>query len=45
MRCAVLDDYQQVALTLADWALLSGVQVTSLARPFQTEDALVNQRN
>ena len=42
MQCAVLDDYQQVALTTADWARLSGVRVRAFAEHFQNEDALVD---
>lgn len=35
LRCAVLDDYQNVALTLADWSLLKGdVEVTAFNKPF-----------
>lgn len=38
LRCAVLDDYQGVALTMADW---STVRATSFPQHFSTEDALV----
>jgi phosphoglycerate dehydrogenase-like enzyme len=42
LRCAILDDYQNVALKLANWASLSErVEVTSYATHFETEDALV----
>jgi D-3-phosphoglycerate dehydrogenase len=35
LRCAVLDDYQNVALTLADWSALKGkVEVTVFNKPF-----------
>ncbi len=37
-RCAVLDDYQDVAATLADW---SAVELTSFREHFDDEDALV----
>ncbi|MGX1881913.1 D-2-hydroxyacid dehydrogenase family protein [Streptomyces sp. NPDC055287] len=41
-RCAVLDDYQGVALTTADWSPVSGaVEVTSMRRHFTVEDELV----
>ncbi|KPC59655.1 D-2-hydroxyacid dehydrogenase family protein [Streptomyces chattanoogensis] len=38
-RCAVLDDYQDVALSMADWSPLDGaVDVRTLRRPFGSED-------
>ncbi|NWF26307.1 D-2-hydroxyacid dehydrogenase family protein [Streptomyces sp. PKU-EA00015] len=41
LRCAVLDDYQDVALTLADWSSLAGsVEVRSLQEHFASEEAL-----
>ncbi|MFG3254510.1 D-2-hydroxyacid dehydrogenase family protein [Streptomyces sp. NPDC048172] len=41
LRCAVLDDYQGVATTLADWSPLSGqVEVTSFREHLATEDEL-----
>ncbi|KIZ13522.1 D-2-hydroxyacid dehydrogenase family protein [Streptomyces natalensis] len=41
-RCAVLDDYQGVALSLADWSPLDGrVDVRTLRRPFASEDEVV----
>jgi phosphoglycerate dehydrogenase-like enzyme len=41
-RCAILDDYQNVALTSADWTPLADrVDVRAFARHFDTEDALV----
>ncbi|MEU9113862.1 D-2-hydroxyacid dehydrogenase family protein [Streptomyces sp. NPDC048483] len=41
-RCAVLDDYQGVALSLADWSPLDGrVDVRTLRRPFGSEDEVV----
>jgi phosphoglycerate dehydrogenase-like enzyme len=41
-RCAVLDDYQDVARTLADWSVLEGaVDVRTLHRPFSCEDEVV----
>jgi len=33
VRCAILDDYQGVALSLADWASLDGVQARSFPDP------------
>ncbi|MCE7003963.1 D-2-hydroxyacid dehydrogenase family protein [Kibdelosporangium philippinense] len=38
MRCAVLDDYQNVALTMADW---SGLDVTVYQEYFDSQDRLV----
>ncbi|MFJ9851255.1 D-2-hydroxyacid dehydrogenase family protein [Streptomyces sp. NPDC101150] len=41
-RCAVLDDYQGVALSMADWSPLDGtVDVRILRRPFGSEDEVV----
>ncbi|MFC9082310.1 D-2-hydroxyacid dehydrogenase family protein [Streptomyces sp. NPDC057062] len=40
-RCAVLDDFQQVATTVADWSALEDrVDVVSFAEHFADEDAL-----
>ena len=42
LRCAVLDDYQGVATTLADWSPLeSAVEVTAFRAHHTTEDELV----
>lgn len=42
LRCAILDDYQQVALTMADWTtVFDRVEVHSLQRHFDREDELV----
>lgn len=42
LRCAVLDDYQRIALTIADWGTLSeAVQVEAFSQHFETEDRLV----
>ena len=38
-RCAILDDYQNVALTMADWSR-AGVEVISYNEHFATEDAV-----
>lgn len=41
MQCAVLDDYQQAALSLTDWSSLSrAVQVKAFSQHFQSENAL-----
>ena len=42
LRCAVLDDYQQVALKMADWSSLANVKVRSFTEHFWTDDALVD---
>ncbi|MFE2517553.1 D-2-hydroxyacid dehydrogenase family protein [Streptomyces mirabilis] len=42
-RCAVLDDFQNVARTCADWSTLSDrVEVVSFAEHFATEDELAS---
>jgi phosphoglycerate dehydrogenase-like enzyme len=42
LRCAVLDDFQDVATTVADWApVRDQVEVTAFPRHFDDEDALV----
>lgn len=42
LRCAVLDDYQDIALSMADWSLLAGaVDVRTLRRPLGSEDEVV----
>src|ERR1700675_1129409 len=42
MHVAILDDYQDVALSLADWdSLGSGVSVHSFREPLGGEDAIV----
>lgn len=40
-RCAVLDDYQDVALAAADWSVLRDVEVTSFTEHTADQDALV----
>ncbi|MFI9261102.1 D-2-hydroxyacid dehydrogenase family protein [Streptomyces sioyaensis] len=41
-RCAVLDDYQDIARSMADWSVLaSDVDVRTLRRPFGSEDEVV----
>ena len=43
LRCAVLDDYQNVATTMADWASLADeLDVVSFTGHFATEDELVS---
>lgn len=42
LRCALLDDFQDVATTVADWGpVLDRVEVTGFARHFAGEDELV----
>ncbi|MGK4584812.1 D-2-hydroxyacid dehydrogenase family protein [Kitasatospora sp. HPMI-4] len=42
IRCAVLDDYQGVALSMADWSQVAeAVEVTSHRRHFEDQDELV----
>ncbi|MCP9957595.1 MULTISPECIES: D-2-hydroxyacid dehydrogenase family protein [Streptomyces] len=41
LRCAVLDDFQDVATTMADWSPVQDrVEVTAFTRHFATEDEL-----
>ncbi|GAA3031757.1 D-2-hydroxyacid dehydrogenase family protein [Kitasatospora albolonga] len=43
LRCAVLDDFQAVATTVADWSPLAGrVEVTSFTEHFGSEDELAD---
>lgn len=43
LRCAVLDDYQNVAMRMADWSPLADtVEVVSFPEHFGTEDELVS---
>lgn len=37
MRCVILDDYQQVATSYADWSLLDGAEVTSVSEHLEGE--------
>ncbi|UXY19883.1 D-2-hydroxyacid dehydrogenase family protein [Streptomyces cynarae] len=42
LRCAVLDDFQQIATTVADWSPIGDrVEVVSFAEHFDDEEALV----
>lgn len=38
MRCVILDDYQDVALSLADWGSLAGVEVEAVTRHLEGEE-------
>jgi phosphoglycerate dehydrogenase-like enzyme len=43
LRCAILDDYQQAAMTAADWSSVSDrVDIQVFHRHFDNEDELVN---
>src|SRR5256885_3334700 len=42
IRCAVLDDYQGVALSFADWSELEQVEVTVFREHFTDQDRLVD---
>ena len=41
MRCVILDDYQDVARTYADWSVLEGVSVEAVHEHISDEDRLV----
>ena len=41
MRCVILDDYQGVALSYADWSVLDGVEVSALREHLDGEDRVV----
>src|ERR1700687_5417470 len=41
IRCAVLDDYQNVALKLADWTSLPDVQVQVFNKPIGDQAAVI----
>lgn len=41
MRCVILDDYQGVATSYADWTVLEGVEVTALREHLDDEEQLV----
>lgn len=42
LRCAILDDYQNAALALADWQSLSGVDVAVFDQPFADAAAAIS---
>ena len=41
MRCVVLDDYQGVAMSYADWSVLDGVETTTIREHLRDEHAVV----
>ena len=41
MRCVLLDDYQGVATSYADWSALAGIETTSIRDHLPDEDAVV----
>ena len=42
IRCPSYDDYQQAALTMADWSSLSStVEITQVHQHFEREDDLI----
>jgi phosphoglycerate dehydrogenase-like enzyme len=41
MRCVILDDYQGVATSYADWSSLPGVETTAVREHLADEDAVV----
>ena len=41
MRCVVLDDYQGVAMSYADWSVLDGVETTTIQEHLRDEHAVV----
>ncbi|NGX97095.1 MAG: D-2-hydroxyacid dehydrogenase family protein [Candidatus Afipia apatlaquensis] len=42
LRCAILDDYQNVALTFADWSTLKDkIDITVFDKPFTSQDEAV----
>ncbi|TVY08824.1 D-2-hydroxyacid dehydrogenase family protein [Paenibacillus cremeus] len=44
LRCAILDDYQQVALTSADWSpILDQVEVKSIHRHIDQQEELIEE--
>ena len=42
-RCAILDDYQDCALTFADWTSLDGVEAKNFTDPAINPDELAQQ--
>jgi phosphoglycerate dehydrogenase-like enzyme len=42
MRCVVLDDYQGVAKSYADWSVLDGVETTTIQEHLRDEHAVVS---
>jgi len=42
VRAAILDDYQNVAMTLADWSAIAGdVEITVFNKPFASQDEAI----
>ncbi len=41
LRCAILDDYQNAALRLADWASLKDIDITVFDQPFASQEAAI----
>ncbi|MCB1533927.1 MAG: D-2-hydroxyacid dehydrogenase family protein [Rhodoblastus sp.] len=44
-RIAIVDDYQNVALSLADWKSIPGAEFTVFDKPFASEDEIVEKLN
>ncbi|MCB1541730.1 MAG: D-2-hydroxyacid dehydrogenase family protein [Rhodoblastus sp.] len=42
-RIAIVDDYQNVALALADWRSIAGAELTVFDKPFTSEDEIVEK--
>ena len=42
-RIAIVDDYQNIALTLADWKSIGGAEFTVFDKPFASEDETVEK--
>ncbi len=42
-RIAIVDDYQNVALSLADWKSIRGAEITVFDKPFASEDEIVEK--
>ena len=42
-RIAIVDDYQKVALSLADWTSIPGAEITVFDKPFADEDDVVEK--
>ncbi len=42
MRCVVLDDYQGVAMSYADWGRLRRCRVETVREPLADDDAVVS---
>ncbi len=43
IKCAILDDYQNVALCMANWSSITDrIAIRTYQEPFETEEMLVN---